>query len=83
MVDSDSIIDLITSTIQPTTWDTVGGPGSISFYWPTLDLVFAQTEEAHEEAEELLDRLRKLPVEAGATSELRTAQVPKTTGDRR
>ena len=28
--DFDSLIDLITSTIQPTTWDDVGGPGSIA-----------------------------------------------------
>lgn len=27
--DFDSLIDLITSTIRPTTWDEVGGPGSI------------------------------------------------------
>jgi hypothetical protein len=28
--DFDSLIDLITSTVAPTTWDTVGGPGSIA-----------------------------------------------------
>jgi len=28
--DFDSIIELITTTIQPTTWDEVGGPGSIA-----------------------------------------------------
>jgi hypothetical protein len=27
--DFDSLIDLITSTVKPTSWDTVGGPGSI------------------------------------------------------
>jgi hypothetical protein len=27
--DFDTLIDLITSTIAPTTWDTVGGPGAI------------------------------------------------------
>jgi len=29
LADFDSLIDLITSTVQPTTWDEVGGPGSI------------------------------------------------------
>ncbi len=29
MADFGSLIDLITTTIQPTTWDEVGGPGSI------------------------------------------------------
>jgi hypothetical protein len=28
--DFDSLMELITSTIQPTTWDTVGGPGSLA-----------------------------------------------------
>ncbi len=28
--DFDSLIDLITSTIKPTTWDTVGGAGSVA-----------------------------------------------------
>jgi hypothetical protein len=28
--DFDSLMDLITSTVQPTTWDGVGGPGSIA-----------------------------------------------------
>jgi hypothetical protein len=27
--DFQSLIDLITSTVSPTTWDAVGGPGSI------------------------------------------------------
>ena len=30
MADFDSLIDLITTTVQPTSWDTVGGPGSIA-----------------------------------------------------
>jgi hypothetical protein len=29
MADFDSLIDLITSTIKPTSWDAAGGPGSI------------------------------------------------------
>jgi len=28
--DFDSLIDLITSTVKPTSWDSVGGPGSIA-----------------------------------------------------
>jgi hypothetical protein len=30
--DFDSLIELITSTVRPTTWDEVGGPGSIQEY---------------------------------------------------
>jgi hypothetical protein len=32
MADFDSLIDLITSTISPQSWDTVGGPGAIDSF---------------------------------------------------
>ncbi len=38
LADFDSLIDLITSTVAPTSWDEVGGPGSISPF-PTGVLV--------------------------------------------
>lgn len=41
MADFDSLIDLITSTIQPTSWDEVGGPGSVAPF-PTGVLVDTQ-----------------------------------------
>jgi len=72
MVDFDSEIDLITSTIQPTTWDEVGGPGSIAFFEPTLDFVLAATEDVHEEVDALFDGLRKMKVPGGP----RKAWVP-------
>ncbi len=50
------LIDLITSTIKPTTWDEVGGPGSIM---PAAGmLVISQTQEVHEEIEGVLANLR-------------------------
>lgn len=39
--DFDSLIDLITSTVKPTSWDAVGGPGSIKGF-PTGILADAQ-----------------------------------------
>jgi hypothetical protein len=54
--DYDSLIDLITSTIMPTTWDSVGGPGSIMPANGTL--VISQTQAVHEEIENLLANLR-------------------------
>ncbi len=74
--DSDAVIDLITSTIAPQTWDAVGGPGSIDFFPYSLDLVFGQTREVHERVEELLDRLRRLPPEIGLRSGGRPATIP-------
>lgn len=58
--DFDSLIDLITSTIQPTTWDEVGGPGSIAGFETNLSLVVSQTQDVHEEIVDLLEQLRRL-----------------------
>jgi general secretion pathway protein D len=58
--DFDSLIDLITSTVAPTTWDTVGGPGSIAPFATNLSLVVSQTQEVHDQIADLLDQLRRL-----------------------
>lgn len=61
--DCDPLIDVITSTVAPDSWDVVGGRGSISGYslnsrWA---LVVRQTDEVHDEIEQLLSSLRKVP----------------------
>lgn len=58
--DFDSLIDLITSTIKPTTWDEVGGAGSIKEFETNLSLVVSQTQDVHEEIVDLLEQLRRL-----------------------
>ncbi len=58
--DFDSLIELITTTIQPTTWDEVGGPGSIAPFETNLSLVVSQTQDVHEEIVDLLEQLRRL-----------------------
>ena len=58
--DFDSLIDLITTTVQPTSWDTVGGPGSIAPFATNLSLVISQTQEVHEEIVDLLEQLRRM-----------------------
>ncbi len=60
LADFDSLISLITSTIQPETWDDVGGPGSIAPFETNLSLVIRQTEEVHEEIADLLEQLRRM-----------------------
>lgn len=60
LADFDSLIDLIVSTIQPTTWDEVGGPGSIREFPTNLSLVISQTQEVHEEIADLLEQLRRM-----------------------
>lgn len=58
--DFDSLIDLITTTIAPTTWDEVGGPGSIAEFRTNLSLVISQTQEVHDQIADLLSQLRRL-----------------------
>jgi len=58
--DFDSLIDLIASTVKPTTWDTVGGPGSITPFKTNLSIVVTQTQAVHKEITVLLEQLRRL-----------------------
>jgi general secretion pathway protein D len=58
--DFDSLIELITNTVSPTTWDEVGGPGTISPFETNLSLVVSQTQEVHDQIRDLLEQLRKL-----------------------
>jgi hypothetical protein len=57
--DLDSLQDLISTTIAPVSWDSVGGPASIASC-PHIDvLVVAQTLEVHAQIAELLGQLRQ------------------------
>ncbi len=58
--DFDSLIDLITSTISPESWEDVGGRGAISPFETNLSLVVRQTQEVHEQLSDLLIQLRRL-----------------------
>ena len=58
--DFDSLIELITSTIAPQSWDEVGGAGAIQGFDTNLSLVVSQTQEVHEQIADLLDQLRRL-----------------------
>jgi hypothetical protein len=41
------LIDLIQNTIEPSSWQVNGGPGTIMFYEPSMSLVIRQTAEMH------------------------------------
>jgi len=56
----DSLIELITTTVSPDSWEDVGGPGTISAFEPTKSLVIRQTQQVHEEIAALFDQLRQL-----------------------
>ena len=63
--DFDSLIDLLSTTVMPQSWDSVGGAGSISPYenGSALAIVVNQTQEVHEEIEDVLAKLRKIKPE--------------------
>lgn len=53
-----SLIDVVTATIEPDSWDRIGGPGSIKGLYGAL--VVSQTREVHEELDRLLKGLRSI-----------------------
>ncbi|MBN1394317.1 MAG: hypothetical protein JW959_04790, partial [Pirellulales bacterium] len=58
--DFDSLIELITRTVAPTTWDEVGGAGTIEEFERNLSIVVSQTQEVHQQLADLLEQLRRL-----------------------
>src|SRR5207244_412760 len=56
----DALIKLITSTVEPRSWDNMGGPGSIDYYPLTMALVVSQTPDIQEQIADLLAALRRL-----------------------
>ena len=58
--DFDSLIQLITTTVKPDSWQEHGGPGSVAPFETNLSLVITQTQEVHEQIADLLDQLRRL-----------------------
>ncbi|MGD0900488.1 MAG: hypothetical protein ABR915_21865, partial [Thermoguttaceae bacterium] len=53
------LIGLITNTIQPATWDAVGGRGSIAPHKGSLSIVVSQTKDVHEQIVDLTEGLRR------------------------
>ncbi len=59
--DFDSLIDLITSTVEYDTWMENGsGEGEIQPFPTNLSLVVSQTQRVHEQIVDLLEQLRRL-----------------------
>ncbi len=58
--DFQPLIDLITSTISPDSWEINGGNGAIEPFVANLSLVVSQTQDVHEQIRDLLDQLRRL-----------------------
>ena len=54
---ADRLVNLITTNVHPQSWDSVGGPGSISEYNGLI--VISQTGDCHNQVEHLLNMLRE------------------------
>ncbi|MBI1248053.1 general secretion pathway protein GspD [bacterium] len=56
----DQLMELITTTVEPDSWDELGGPGTIAPFSTNLSLVVSQTQEVHDRLADLLAQLRRL-----------------------
>jgi general secretion pathway protein D len=70
----DTLVDLLTSVVEPDSWMEVGGLGTIRSNETTLSLVIRQTQEVHREISDLLDQLRRLQ-DLQVTIEVRLVNV--------
>lgn len=68
------LMNLITHTIAPESWDTVSGSGHIEFFPYGSNLVVTQTPDIQEQVQALLDKLRELQ-EVQITVEVRFITV--------
>lgn len=54
----DHLIDAITSTVEPESWEELGGPGALAPYPYTDCLVVSQIGDVHRKVAELLEQVR-------------------------
>lgn len=69
-----SLAGEITRNVQPTSWDSAGGPGTVAEYAHQLTLVVSQTERAHDEISTFLEAKR---AERGPITITQTATTTK------
>ena len=75
-VDFDSLFDLLESTIEPDSWDAVGGAGVLEAVEPWGLLVISQTEEVQEEISSLLQVARRAHQVAPAAANAAPTVMP-------
>ena len=59
----DALMEVIVTSVDPTTWDEVGGPGSIVGFLDSI--IVSQSDEVHEHIHDLLKGLRRLSSSEG------------------
>ncbi|MBA2116955.1 hypothetical protein [Bremerella alba] len=70
----DRLIEGITTTVEPESWEELGGPGSLAPF-PYADcLVVSQIGDVHRKVAELLEQIRKAKPKASMTTPPRVVQ---------
>ncbi|MBI3864155.1 MAG: hypothetical protein HY290_19910, partial [Planctomycetia bacterium] len=75
-VNDMGMMNLISTSIQPDSWEELSGPGSMIYYPGALSFTIRQTSAIHAEIDELLDHLREMPPMFGPASGYRPARIP-------
>ena len=75
-LDMDSISELITTVVEPDSWQEVGGQGTLRPNEKTLSLVIRQTQEVHREVSDLIDQLRRLQ-DIQVSLQMQTLELPQ------
>ncbi|MCD0461571.1 general secretion pathway protein GspD [Roseiconus lacunae] len=58
--DFDSLIQLIQTTVQPDTWEALGGNSTMAPYQQNLSLIVSTTSDVHDQIVDLIESLRSL-----------------------
>ena len=62
--DFDSLVEVVTTTIEPNSWDDVGGPGSIKEFDSIGEqhsaVIIMQREDLHAQVEKLFSQIRAI-----------------------
>jgi hypothetical protein len=54
------LVRVLMATIEPASWNVMGGPGHVEYYPLGMCLIVNQTEEVHQQIQEMLDLLRSM-----------------------
>jgi len=74
--DFETLIEEITTTIEPGSWKDAGGVGIIAESEATLSLVVRQTRAVHDQIADLIHRMRR-ELDVQVTLEVRHLEVPE------
>jgi hypothetical protein len=67
--DLDDLINVVSSTVEPSSWAENGGDGTIEYYYRSRAIVVRQTPQVHEQIRDLLAELRQARLESDFNEE--------------